>query len=226
MNYDWHFERLSPYWGAFVVGTETTLSLTICVVICGSLFGLICGFALRQPPIRWFLYPIIDIIRALPPLVFLLFVYYILTQQIIGIAIPAYWVYVIAMSLNLAAFTADIVRAAIENVPQDAADAGRALGMSEKQLARYIILPHVTREVIPTMSLLYISMLKMSSLASVINVREVVYAAQTVIAENSRSLESWCIVGAIYVSLVMPFTYIARKLEIWSGRGTSQASHE
>jgi len=125
------------------------------------------------------------------------------------------------MSLNLAAFTADVVRAAMENVPPSSIDAGRALGMSRKQLTRYIILPHVFREAIPAMTVLYISMLKMSSLASVINVREVVYAAQTVIADVSRSLEAWTVVAAIYIVLVVPASYWARCLERWSKRGSA-----
>lgn len=174
---------------------------------------------MRNKTFRRILYPIIDIIRALPPLVLILFMYYLLTRQVIGTTIQAYWVCAIAMSLNLAAFTSDLVRAAIENAPRDSIDAGRAVGMSHKQLTRYIIFPHVIREIIPSMTILYIAMLKMSSLASIINVREVVYAAQTVIANIARSLEAWTIVALIYIILVMPSTYLARRVEIWAGRG-------
>jgi len=126
------------------------------------------------------------------------------------------------MSLNLAAFTADLVRAAIENVPAGAVDAGRALGMSHNQVTRHIILPHVMRETIPAMTVLYVGMLKMTSLASVINVREVVYAAQTVIADVSRSLEAWAVVAVIFIVLVIPATYAARRVEAWAGRGGSR----
>jgi len=147
--------------------------------------------------------------------------YYLLTQQIIGTSIQAFWVYCIAMSLNLAAFTSDLVRSAVENVSRGEIDAGRALGMSRSQVTRHIVLPHVMREIIPAMTVLYIGMLKMSSLASVINVREVVYTAGTVIADSSRSLEAWTVVGAIYVALVVPATYVARRVEMWSGRGSA-----
>jgi len=67
--------------------------------------------------------------------------------------------------------------------------------------------------------MLYIAMLKMSSLASVINVREVVNTAQTIIADVSRSLEAWTIVGLIYIALVVPATYVARAIERGAGRG-------
>jgi polar amino acid transport system permease protein len=219
VNYDWNFARLEPYWRAFLTGTVETLKLTAIVIVLGTAIGALLGAALRIRSIRLLLYPLIDVVRAVPPLVLILFMYYVLTAQVIGTTIARQWVYCIAMAMNLAAFTSDIVRAAIENVPPESADAARALGMTEAQLARYITIPHVIRETIPSMTVLYIGMLKMSSLASVINVREVVYAAQTVIADISRSLESWTVVAIIYIVLVVPATYGARALEKWSGRG-------
>jgi polar amino acid transport system permease protein len=108
----------------------------------------------------------------------------------------------------------------LANVPPGAIDAGYALGMSRKQLTKHIVLPHVFREIIPGMTILYIGMLKMSSLASVINVREVVFTAQTVIADISRSLEAWAIVALIFIVLVVPATYAARWVEKWAGRGS------
>lgn len=222
LNYDWNFSRLQPYFEAFASGTLTTLALTSVVIIIGTVLGILIGLIITKPFFRIILYPLIDIIRALPPLVLILFMYYLLTKQVIGTSITAYWVCIIAMSLNLAAFTSDIVRAAIINVPQQALDAGRALGMTEIQLTKHIVLPNVLREIIPAMTLLYIAMLKMTSLASIINVREVVYTAQTVIANISRSLEAWAIVALIYCSLVIPSTYLARYIEKWSGRGTSK----
>lgn len=219
MNYDWNFKRLTPYFDAFFSGTVTTLTLTIIVIICGTIMGIILGIVVTKRLPRIIFYPFIDVIRALPPLVLFLFMYYLLTRQVIGTTIQAYWVCVIAMSLNLSAFTSDLVRSSIENVPKSVLDAGRALGMSQIQLTMHIVLPYVLREIIPAMTLLYIAMLKMSSLASIINVREVVYTAQTVISDISRSLEAWTIVAIIYCIIVIPSTYFARKVEIWAGRG-------
>jgi polar amino acid transport system permease protein len=219
VNYDWNFTRVWPYWTAFLSGTGTTLILTLTVIVIGTLLGVATGLLLRRQSARLFIYSIVDVIRALPPLVLILFLYFLLTEQVIGSAVSAFWVYSIAMSLNLAAFTSDLVRAAIENVPTGAVDAGFALGMSSNQVTRHIVMPHVVREVIPAMTVLYIGMLKMSSLASVINVQEVVYSAQTVIAANSRSLEAWTIVAVIYIVLVLPATYISRRIEFWLRRG-------
>lgn len=219
MNYDWNFSRIAPYWYAFLSGAITTLTLTVMVIVIGTVTGVILGLLLRNRFGRYLLYPPIDVIRAVPPLVMILFMYYLLTVQIIGTTVQAYWVYVIAMSLNLAAFTADVVRAAIGSTPKSATDAGLALGMTRGQLTRHIVLPHVAREIIPAMTILYIGMLKMSSLAAVINVRETVYTAQTIIAEISRSLEAWTVVAVIYIVLVIPSTYAARRIEKWARSG-------
>jgi len=219
MNYDWNFARLLPYVHAFAKGTLVTLILTTLVILIGTILGILLGLALHKKLPRIIVYPLVDVLRALPPLVLILFMYYFLTRQVISVTVPAFWVCVVAMSLNLAAFTSDLVRAAIENVPRDSLDAGRALGMNEAQITQRIVLPRVVREIIPGMTMLYIAMLKMSSLASIINVREVVNTAQTVIADISRSLEAWVIVGLIYVVLVVPATYGARVVERWTGRG-------
>jgi len=219
MNYDWNFGRLTPYTQAFVVGIWTTISLTLLIVVFGTVAGFSAGFLMRRRPVKIILFTLVEVVRALPPLVLLLFAYYLLTKQIIGTTFQAFWVCVIALSLNLAAFTADLVRAAIANVPRSAVDAGRALGMSDTQLTIHIVLPHVIREIIPGMTLLYIAMLKLTSLASIINVREVVFAAETVITKVSRSLEAWIVVGLVYVVLVIPLAVLARRVEKWTGRG-------
>ena len=219
LNYDWNFGRLLQYRSAFLSGTATTLLLASLVILIGTVLGVLVGFALRNRWMKIGIYPAIDVVRALPPLVFILFMYYLLTRQVIGISVQAFWVCAIAMSLNLAAFTSDLVRSSIETVPAGIVDAGRSLGMSQSQVRRHIVLPHVLRSILPGMIVLYIGLLKMTSLASIINVREVVYTAQTVIANVSRSLEAWTVVGLIYVSIVVPATYGARRLESWAKKG-------
>ena len=223
MNYDWDFGRLLPYVHAFWSGVVVTGVLTGLTLVLGTVLGVACGFAVRRGVGRVVLHPIIDVLRALPPLVLILFTYYVLTKDVVGITVPAFWVSVVAMSLNLAAFTADLVRAAVDNVPKSSTDAGRALGMRRNQLVRHIVLPHVVREIVPGMTALYIGMLKVSSLASIINVREVVFTAETVITNTSRSLESWAVVGVIYVVIVLPAAFVARRLERWAGRSGREA---
>lgn len=219
MYYDWNFGRLVPYIHAFLSGVVTTIELTVIVILAGTLLGASLGLLLTRRLPRVVLLVAIDVVRAIPPLVLILFAYFFLTPQVIGLVVPAFWAAALAMSLNLAVFTADVVRAAIEGVPKGEVESAIVLGMSQGQIRRYIVLPHVARQSLPAMLILYIGMLKMTSLASVINVREVVYAAQTVVADVSRSLEAWVIVAAVYVVMVVPASRGARRVERWLERG-------
>lgn len=219
MSYDWNFSRLAPYSQAFLQGAVTTVELSAIVIVLGTALGILLGLALGQRQFKVWAYPFIDAVRALPPLVVILFLYYLLTVQVIGWSVTAYWVYVIAMSIHLATFTGDLVRSSVTSIPRGLVDSGKALGMSESQSFRYLFLPHLIRTLIAPMTALYIGMVKTSSLASVINVTEVVYAAQTVTVQTSRSLEAWVVVGAIYIVIVMPLTYGLRWLERRSRHG-------
>lgn len=213
MVYDWNFGRLLPYADALLGGIATTLSLSAIVIILGTVLGVIFGILLTNKTLKVFFYLLVDVLRALPLLVLLLFMYYLLTRQVVGFAVSSYWVAVVAMSLNLSAFTADIIRSAVENVPESLEEAGRALGMNRRQVTRYIVLPHIIREVVPGMTVLYIAMIKLSSLASVIQVSELVYEGKTIISEITRSLEVWVVVGLVYIIIVIPMTYALRYIE-------------
>lgn len=225
MNYDWNFGRLAPYLDAFLAGVSTTVCLSVLVIIIGTTLGVVLGFLASRRSLRIILYVLFDVVRAIPPLVLLLFFYFLLVPQVVGFSATSFWVAVIALSLNLAVFTADVVRSSIEGVPRDDIDAAKALGFDDAMVRRYIVLPHVFRTALPAMVVLFIGMVKISSLASVINVREIVYAAQTVVAEISRSLEAWLIVAGVYIALVVPATIIARRIEAWSRRGAPVESN-
>jgi ABC-type amino acid transport system permease subunit len=149
----------------------------------------------------------------------MLFFYYLFTPQAIGFTVSSFWVAVFSLALSMAAFTADLVRAAISSIPAEVVDAGRALGFSEKQIIRHIVSRFTVKHATPGLAVLVIATLKNSSLAAVVNVGEVTYAAQSVLAVTARSLEVWTVVGVVYIALVLPTTYMARWLEKWARLG-------
>jgi polar amino acid transport system permease protein len=213
-SYDWNFSRIVPYFGAFANGLTYTISLSLVVIVLSTVLGTFWGVGLyRSLTIRSLTFPIVDALKALPPLVIILFGYFFFSKDVIGISIPAFWTFVISLGLNLGAFIADLTRAAISNTPRDYLDTANSLGVSEDVILRRILFPLAIRELIPPLSYLYIEAIKLTSLASVISVKETVYVAQAVVTETSRSLEVWVIVGAIYLVLILPATYLARKLE-------------
>jgi His/Glu/Gln/Arg/opine family amino acid ABC transporter permease subunit len=222
MNYDWNFGRLLPYVRAFEYGAVTTLTMFLVVLVLGTIGGVLLGILSRQRMIHRLLVLPLDIIRAVPPIVLILFCYYALTIEVIGTTLTAYWVCVIALSINLAAFAADLVRSSLASMPQADLEAARVLGLSPMHIVRFITFPLILRIMAAPLLMLYLGILKATSLGSVIGVREIVYSGQVVIAANARSLETWIVVSAVYVAIVLPLSYAARRIENWARHGETQ----
>lgn len=213
-SYDWNFSRLLPYMDAFVDGLGFTVALSLATIIYATLIGIGWGIALYYSRnVRLFTTPLLDGLKGLPPLVVILFGYYFLSQDVVGYSVPAFWAFVISLGLNLAAFIADLTRASISNTPKDMIEMASAFGMDNQSIMRRVIAPIASRELITPLSYLYIETIKLTSLASVIAVRETVYVAQTIITDTSRSLEVWVIVGLVYLTLIIPATISTRWLE-------------
>jgi His/Glu/Gln/Arg/opine family amino acid ABC transporter permease subunit len=214
LDYDWHFDRLLGYQGAFFSGVLYTLELSAALIVFSTVLGVVVGLLIGRN--NWWATVariIVDVLRGLPPLVLILFGYFALTADVIGITVGAFWVFVLSIGLNVAAFIADLTRASISNVPREYVEIGTAMGLHRNQLIRFVVLPMAVRELVPPMSYLYVEAIKLTSLASVINVRETVYVAQTIISNTARSLEVWVVVGAIYLVIVLPALFTAKFLE-------------
>jgi polar amino acid transport system permease protein len=215
LNYDWHFDRLFAYRDAFLSGVTYTVQLSITLIVFSTVLGILVGIFLSRGP-RWWTVSsllVIDFLKGLPPLVLILFGYFALTADVIGVTVGGFWVFIISIGLNVAAFIADLTRASISNVPREYIEMGQAIGLQRHQLIRFVIFPFAVRELVPPLSFLYVEAIKLTSLASVINVRETVYVAQTVITNTARSLEVWVLVGIIYLVLVTPALFVAKALE-------------
>jgi polar amino acid transport system permease protein len=154
-----------------------------------------------------------DALRSLPVLILILWVYYFVPILIGMPTMGAFWLALIALTLNLAAFIADVVRASLEAFPKGMKDAAYACGLSPFATLRYIVIPGVIREILPTLALLYISILKLSSLASVISVNELLHTADRIVANTFQVIEVYTVVAIIYLIVVMPLSALARLME-------------
>lgn len=217
MNYDWNWSILWEYRGAFVEGTFLTLALSVVSISIGTAFGLLWGLFLSKDEgdfwqeVQWLSFRTMDIVRALPLLVLLLFVNFYL-PPLVGLH-SAFWISVVALSLNLAAFIADVIRGSVLGVPRPLIDAALAVGMTSRQITRRIIVPEALRSVVPTITLLYLHIVKMSSLASVIAYRELTHVGGQVAVREFRDLETIGVVAIIYIIILYPFVILQRKLE-------------
>ena len=190
LDYDWQFGRLAPFIGALADGVFITLLLSLATIGFALVVGVTWGVGLaRNRAVKLVTLPMADILKCLPPLVLVLFGYFFLSPGLIGFKSSEFLTFVIFVGLNVAAFVADLVRAAITNVPRDYLQLGAALALSERQILWRVIAPIALRELIPPLAYLAIETIKLTSLASIINVREMVYVAQGAIVTTSRSLE-------------------------------------
>jgi polar amino acid transport system permease protein len=214
IGYDWNFAVLAPFLGAFIRGTYITLGLSIISFLIGSSVGIAVGALFRSVPGARLIFFLNDCVRAVPLLVMLFLVYFFPVKEMFGLTPPSpFWSSVIAFGIIQAAYTADVVRSAIEQVPERAILAGHAIGLTATDLWRFVILPDVLRQVTPAQIAFFIGTVRLSSLASVIGVQDVVFVSRAISAQTFRSLEPLLVVAAIYVVIVVPLTVVARELE-------------
>ena len=223
MHYDWDFSVLAPYKAALLRGTLISVEVAFLTSLIGTVVGIAFGAAFDYLPAKKVVLAVNDAFRSIPQLVLILFVYYFPYKEALGITPPdAIWCAVAALSFVQAVFTADLVIAAKHTVAPGPIMAARALGVPESVIWRQIALPDIFRKILPSLIAFWIGNLKLSSLASVIGVADVVYVAKVAIGQQFRTLEAWVVVAAIYIVLVTPCTVLARYVEesAWLKRHT------
>jgi His/Glu/Gln/Arg/opine family amino acid ABC transporter permease subunit len=197
----------------FLIGIWMTAKLAFLSLLFGLPIGLLLALArvqssklLRAPAAVY-----VEVMRGTPLLVQILFIYFVLPS--FGVSIPAFWSGVIALTLNSAAYIAEIFRAGILSIDAGQMEAARALGMSHAQAMRRIILPQTFRRVVPPLTNEAIALLKDSSLVSVIGLTELARTGQELASRNAAPLTIWPMVALFYLLLTFPLTRIAEYLE-------------
>lgn len=216
LHYDWNWDVIWFYRYALLQGLAVTAWLCLISIIFGTLTGLILGVGLseRVPSpslVRRALLFFVDAVKALPQLILLLLLYYWLPYAI-GVR-SSFGIAAIALALGLGVFIADVFRHAINGIPRPLVDACYALGMTHGDVLNRFIIPEAIRAIIPTLGLLYIDVFKLSSLASIIAVPELVHRASQVSAYSYRFLEVYAALALIYLLILLPFSYAVRRLE-------------
>lgn len=154
----------------------------------------------------------VEFFRNTPALVQLLWVYYAL-PLFFGVELTALTSCVIALGMNSGAYMAEIFRAGIQSVDEGQIEAARSLGMSHLQTMRKIVLPHAVRTMIPPFVNQTVSLVKWSSLVSVVGVADLTYRAQLLSTQLFRPIEIFTFTAAIYFGLCAVLTYFSRYLE-------------
>lgn len=194
------------------------LYFTIALSVTAILISIIIGLLVALPGIsshkglRAFNRVYVEIVRAVPILVLILWVYYGL-PQLAGITITVFWAGVIALALSDSAFQAEIFRAGIQSIARGQYEAAHSISLSYIDTMRYVILPQAIRRILPALGNQLVYMLKMSSLVSVIGMQELTRRANELVVTEYRPLEIYTILVLEYLVLILIVSAGVRWLE-------------
>ncbi len=195
-------------------GMQYTILLSVTAIIISIVVGLL--VALPGLSENKFLRRInrvyVEIVRAVPILVLILWVYYGLPQMT-GIGIGVFWAGVFALALSDSAFQAEIFRAGIQSIGRGQYEAAHSVSLNYVDTMRYVILPQAIRRILPALGNQLVYMLKMSSLVSVIGMSELTRKANELVVSEYRPLEIYTILVLEYLVLILVVSAGVRWLE-------------
>ena len=202
-------EIFADYYEYFLRGTRTTIVVAIITVVFGALLG--CLIALmrlsRVKPLNWFSRVYITVIRGTPLLVQLYIVYFQLDfipypeATLFGVAMERTIPCIIALSMNSAAYVAEVIRAGIQAVPQGQTEAARSCGMTSGQAMRYIILPQAIKNILPAIGNEFVVMVKETSIIQYLGISDIMYNNGIVVTQTYNPLPCYYISAIIYLAL-------------------------
>ena len=206
------------------------LLFTVPLTLLSFVFGLTVGFfaaVLRlfaPAPIAWIVRFYVWIIRGTPLLVQLFLIFYGLPS--VGITLDAFPAALIGFTLNVGAYSSEIIRAVLLAVPKGQWEAAFSIGMTWSQAMRRTVLPQATRIAVPPLSNTFISLVKDTSLAAAITVPEMFRAGQRIVATSYEPLIIYVEVALIYLVLCSVLSSLQARLEKRMSRygGTIEAS--
>lgn len=213
LDYHWSWRPALNYWRLFLHGWLATLGIAAIALPLSTLLGLLLAFARRSRvvPLRDAARIWVEITRGTPLLVQIWFYFYVF-----GHALALSNRYVVG-PLILAAFSAayisEIIRAGIESVGASQLESARAIGLTRAQTYRHVIFPQAIRQILPPLAGQFASLIKDSSLLSVIGLSELTLAAQEVNSFTYAPFESYIPVAIGYLVLTLPISLWTQRLE-------------
>lgn len=213
------FGIFKQYFFMLLASLGNTLLLALFALLFAMLIGLF--FALLNVSRNRILNAIgtvyVDAIRGVPLIVLAFFIYFGVPQGIKvfvdGFRLPALQAGTIALAMNCGAYMAEIFRAGIESIDKGQMEAARSLGLPYGTSMRRVILPQAFKVMIPSIINQFIITLKDTSILSVIGYPELTNTGRTIAGNTFRSLETWAIVGILYMIVIVSLSRAAKALE-------------
>ncbi|MDO5758304.1 MAG: amino acid ABC transporter permease [Rhodobacterales bacterium] len=238
----WSEERGEWVTNLLLQGLITTLRISIYAGVLALILGVVLGIArcARNLTVSLLARTYMELLRNIPPVVIIFIFFFFLSQQLIdalslnawsrGIARgdhAAVWEFffgdmrrfpslisgVIVLALFESAFVGEIVRAGIQSTPTGQREAAKAIGMGQVQEMRYVVLPQALRKVTPPMANQFISLIKDSSIISLISVQDLTYKTVELVSSTRLIFEAWITTAALYFLLCFGLSLVFRRLE-------------
>ena len=220
-SYSWGWYILNPSLETGFSNLQFLISglwITISISLISIIISLFLGFLVAIPGLsknkflKLFNRIYIEIFRAIPLLVLLLWVYYGL-PIIFGLSIGAFAAGIISLSLSDSAFEAEIFRAGLQSVLKGQKDAAKSIGLNKFQEMRLVVLPQAIRVILPAIGNQFVYVLKMSSLVSIIGLADLTRKANELVVTVYRPLEIYSFLVLEYLVLIIIISHLIRKLE-------------
>ena len=195
-------------------GLYFTVGLSVTAILISVVLGLMIalpGLSSGRTP-RMINRVYVEIVRAVPILVLILWVYYGL-PQVADLSISVFWAGVIALAISDSAFQAEIFRAGIQSIDRGQYEAAHSVSLNYRDTMRYVILPQAIKRILPALGNQLVYMLKMSSLVSVIGMQELTRRANELVVTEYRPLEIYSILVLEYLVLILLVSAAVRWLE-------------
>ena len=204
---DLDFSPLIDSWRFIASGLGLTILLSVAAVACSFVLGLAVGLGRMYGPgwLRVVLAFYIDSMRAIPVFVVLVWIYFAV-PIISGYSFDPFWAALIGITIHVAAYVAEVIRAGITSIRRGQIQAGLAIGMSGAQIVRKILLPQATVRMLPAFGSIVSVTIKDTAIAAVIAVPELMRQAETVAGQSYRPIEVFTTVMVIYFLVIFPVT--------------------
>jgi His/Glu/Gln/Arg/opine family amino acid ABC transporter permease subunit len=211
MNLDWSIIEMAV--PLLAEGTLITLYVSFFAGIIGTSVGIVAGLAALSNfrPLELLVRVYVDFVRGTPLLIQVFLVFFSLPM--IGIKLDEVWAGIAALAFNLAGYVAEIVRGGVGAVEKGQSEAAKSIGMTRRSILVYILLPQAARQMVPPYTNEFITMIKSSSLLSVISVYELTRSGQAIISVHFVPFEIYGLLALYYWLIISFFSWMSRALE-------------
>jgi glutamine transport system permease protein len=211
---DFRFDIINEYLPFLLKGTLLTIGLSLAGIVIGTVLGLLVGLGklMRNKLLAFPFECYITFFRGTPLFVQILLIHFGVVPLFTG-ETNAIAAAILALSLNSAAYIAEIFRAGIQSIDKGQMEGARTLGMNHTQAMRYVILPQAFKRMIPPLGNEFVVLIKESSLAAIIAAPEIMYWGRAMAGQYYRVWEPYFTAALIYLILTLSLSWLLSRLE-------------